>query len=58
MTLFAGGSQIAQYSVGSASGDSSQKIWRVVEFNVSETGAVSNVSVLQSFTEGGASTEF
>jgi hypothetical protein len=52
ITVFAGGTQIAQYSVGDASGDSALKIWQVVEFTVSDTGAVSNVSVIQSFTDG------
>ena len=58
VTLFAAGAQIAQYTVGGASGDSSQRIWQVVEFSVSATGAVSNVSVQQSFTEGAASSVF
>jgi hypothetical protein len=58
VTLFAGGSQIAQYTVGSGSGDSSQRIWLVVEFDVSATGAVSNVRLQQSFTEGSADSVF
>ena len=57
-TLFASGSQIAQYTVGSGSGDSSQRIWLVVESDVSATGAVSNVRVQQSFTEGSADSDF
>jgi hypothetical protein len=58
ITLFASGAQIAQYSVGSGSGDSSERIWQVVEFSVSESGAVSNVTVLQSFVEGNSSSVF
>ncbi len=58
ITLFAGGAQIAQYSVGSASGDGSERIWQVVEFSVSESGAVSNVTVLQSFVAGSSSSVF
>ena len=58
ITLFAGGAQIAQYSVGDASGDSTKRIWQVVEFTVSETGAVSNITVIQSFTDGDSSSEF
>lgn len=58
VTLFAGGAQITQYSVGSASGDRSQKIRQVVEFGVSQTGAVSNISVLQSFTDCNDDSEF
>jgi uncharacterized protein YfaP (DUF2135 family) len=58
VTLFAGGAQIAQYSVGGGTGDSSQRIWQVVEFTVSETGAVSNIRVVQSFTDGSSSSVF
>ena len=41
ITLFAEGTQIAQYRVGGASGDSSEPIWQVVEFTVSAAGTVS-----------------
>jgi len=52
VTLFAGGSQIAQYSVGGAFGDSALAYWLVVNFAVTEAGTVTNVSVQQSFAEG------
>jgi hypothetical protein len=58
VTLFAGGSQLAQYSVGAASGDSERRIWQVVEFSVSASGEVSNINVVQSFTDGGSSDIF
>ena len=58
ITLFAEGTQIAQYRVGGASGDSSEPIWQVVEFTVSAAGTVSNVDVVQSFTDGDQRTEF
>ncbi len=58
VTLFAGGSQLSQYSVGSAGGDSEMNIWLIVQFTVLEDGSVSNISVQQSFTEGSASSIF
>jgi len=58
ITLFAAGSQVAQYSVGSATGDSSQLIWLVVNFTVTEGGAITNLNVQQTFADGSSGTVF
>lgn len=58
VTLFAGGSQIAQYPVGAATGDSAQRIWLVVNFTVTEAGAITNINVQQTFADGSSGTVF
>jgi len=58
VTLFGGGTQFAQYQVESAAGDSTGDIWRVVEFDLAEDGAISNVNALESFEEGSSSSEY
>lgn len=58
VTLFASRAQFAQYQVENAIGDSSGRIWRVVEFDLATDGVLSNVNALESFAEGSSNSEF
>lgn len=58
VTLYAGGTQFAQFQVDDATGTASDDIWRVVEFSIDAEGTVTETNELQSFTAGTAQSEF
>lgn len=49
VTVFAGGSQVAQYPVGSATGDPAQRIWSVFGFTLTASGAGASITPVQQF---------
>jgi uncharacterized protein YfaP (DUF2135 family) len=58
VTLTAGGTQLAQYDVGVATGSPADDIWEVVNLTVSDDGSVTGVSVVQTFTVGSSGSVF
>jgi len=58
VAITAAGAQISDYSIGSASGNTADDIWQVLNFTVGADGSVSALSVVQTLTDGDASDIF
>lgn len=58
LNLFDLNGQIGSYPQSAATGDDTKFIWKIVEFNVDDSGAVTAVTPLQTMADGSQSTVF